>query len=216
MNRLSRSEKILLTLLAVVLVSYVYYQFIMAPTLQKVTSAKVNISQLQSELDQLRLLAVGNKSLEEDIKEYKVKYEEYVNTIPREEREPQILRDLKLLIDNNDLKVTSVNIGIGIEYVNSSGENAAAAMSNLKTMAVPLSINFSGGYSDVMNFMKNLEESNRLTVISSVDMTSQEEGENKVLSISLNANVIYISDGSSAERQYEFNNNDYGKDNPFN
>lgn len=229
MKALSKSEKILIGILLAALIGYFYYQYIISPAMNKIQTANTNITNYKTELTELKILATSNIKLEESLKDLKTKQTEYISIIPESERNPQIIRDIKVISDNSKIAITSITFGKGVEYKLAVDPKAPAAQAtSVKPMTVPVNMAISGDYNSIMNFIKSLEDSSRITQVDSVNVTSSaaptastatttnliKTGETN-LTVAITASILYVTDGTIVENQYDFNNGSYGKDNLF-
>jgi type IV pilus assembly protein PilO len=217
MRVLSKSEKFLIALLIIMAVGYVYYQYIFTPISKKLVSTRENISNYRTELNQNQILLASNNKLEEEIKELQSKFYEYAADIPKSEREPQILHDLKNLWENKSLNITSITLGAGMPFSETAAKEGGTETGvDVKPMIVPLSIDFSGSYDNVMSFIQELEDSKRITEINSINFSQASDNfADSTVNTKLTASIIYVEDGSEVERQYDFNNGSYGNRNLF-
>jgi Pilus assembly protein, PilO./General secretion pathway, M protein. len=235
MSNLNKSERILLSILAVVFIGYLYYTFLLSPELKKIQATQSNIDQYTKELNELKLLSASNKKLGETLNELKLKLDQSNGTLPKGDRSPEVQRETKKIVDNTKVILSGVVIGNGVEYNLNTNTNAnaqktgesktdnkeaakttAPVVSTVKTMMLPVTLNVSGDYSSIMNFMKAFEESKRLTEINTVVIAPKgtKTGDGQ-LTLTLNSNVYYIDDGTAVQPQFDFNNGSYSKDNLF-
>jgi Tfp pilus assembly protein PilO len=230
MKALSKSEKILIAILLITLVGYVYNQFIYAPVSAKVQAAQSNVDKYEQELLQSKLMAANNKKMAEEINVLKENYDKYVKLMPKSDMSAEIIREINRIAADNKVTLSSLTLGIGAEYklpaeaasTNQNNIAAGAAQSTVskasttKVMAVPVIINISGDYTSFTSFINSLESGNRIANINSVNVTKQgTEAAGDKLTVTLNANMLYVQDGTMSENKYDFNNGSYSKVNPF-
>jgi Tfp pilus assembly protein PilO len=230
MKALSKSEKILIAILLITLVGYVYNQFIYAPVSVKVQAAQSNVEKYEQELLQSKLMTASNKKMAEEINVLKENYDKYVKLMPKSDMSAEIIREINRIAADNKVTLSSLTLGIGAEYklpaeaasTNQNNTAAGAAQSTVpkasttKVMAVPVIINISGDYTSFTSFINSLESGNRIANINSVNVTKQgAEAAGDKLTVSLNANMLYVQDGTMSENKYDFNNGSYSKVNPF-
>jgi Tfp pilus assembly protein PilO len=214
MKGLSKSEKTLLCILAFAIVGYVYFQYIISPTLSKMHSAQTNISNYQNEINELKLLSVQNKKLEENLKEFEAKRNDYADAVPRSDRSAEILRSLKKLADDSSVRLTSLTSGTAVEYT--ASQNSEGKEQQTKIMAIPVTMNITGEYSNIMTFIKTLEESVRITQSNSIVMAPNANKTGaEAMAMALSCGIFYMEDGAETNNEYDFNSGAYGKDNPF-
>lgn len=229
MNALNKSEKFLLSLLAIVLIGYVYYNFIIAPITSKIGTVQNSIENYQQQLDASKIMAASNKKMTAELEKLKANYNNYLKLMPKSNMTAQIERDIKQYADDNDVTINSLTIGKEIEYKKQSNgangnqninaaqannqQNTSANTSIQKIMAIPVVINITGDFNRTTAFINNLETIGRMADITNVSFSSQGK---QGLTVVINANMLYVHDGTTVKNNYDFNNGNYSKDNPFN
>lgn len=235
MNGLNKSEKILLSLLAIVLIGYVYYNFIIAPLTSKLGTVQNSINNYQQQLDESKIMAAGNNKMTADLEKLKANYNNYLKLMPKSNMTAQIERDINKYADDNDVSLNNLTLGKEIEYKKQTNgangntavngnENTNAAQANnqkntsviaaaQKIMAIPVVINIAGDFTSTTAFINTLETAGRITDITSVSFSSKGK---QGLTVVINANMLYAQDGTAVKNNYDFNNGNYSKDNPFN
>jgi Tfp pilus assembly protein PilO len=230
MKNLKRSEKLLISILLIAVIGYGYLQYILSPQLERLKVVNADFNKYSNELNQLKVITASNKKLAENLNEAQVNYKEYLKVIPNSDRSAEIIRDLKLIGDKNNLILNNLNIASSIEYQssesnsntssnqsNSNGSNSAEASksagANNKIMIVPVSMNISGDYTSIMNYVKSIEENTRYTNIKSATIIST--ATNNLLTASISIEILYMHDGTATANSYDLNNGAYGKINPY-
>ncbi|MFL0246458.1 hypothetical protein [Candidatus Clostridium stratigraminis] len=231
MNGLNKSEKILLSILAIALVGYGYYNFIIAPLTSKIGRMQNSIENYQQQLDASKIMAASNKKMTTDLEKLKANYNSNLKLMPKSNMTAQIERDIYKFAVGNDVSLNSLTIGKEIEYKKQSNiangsaaangnQNTNAAQANnqqntstQKIMAIPVVINITGDFSSTTAFINNLETIGRMADITSVNFSIKER---QGLTVVINANMLYAQDGTAVKNNYDFNNGNYSKDNPFN
>jgi Tfp pilus assembly protein PilO len=229
---LSKSEKILIALLLIVLVGYVYYQYIITPITIKVQSAQSSVDKYEQELFQTKLMAASNKKMTEEMAALKADYDKYVKQMPKSHRSAEIIREINRLAADTKVTLIGLTFGNGAEYkaptnsanVNSADNSVAAAgtaqkaetqASIVKIMEVPVSVNIKGDYSSFTAFINSLETGSRIANISSVNVVKETDKGDRQLAVTLNISFLYVQDGTAFENNYDFNNGNYSKVDPF-
>ncbi|MFL0268567.1 type II secretion system protein GspM [Candidatus Clostridium radicumherbarum] len=235
MNGLNKSEKILLSLLAIVVVGYVYYNFIIEPLTSKIGTVQNSIENYQQQLNASKIMAVSNKKMTSELEKLKANYNNYLKLMPKSNMTAQIERDIKQYADDNDVIINSLTIGKEIDYkkqTNGANGNAAikgnqntnatqannqqntsANTSLQKIMAIPVVINITGDFTSTTAFINTLETAGRIADITSMNFSSKGK---QGLTVEINANILYAKDGTTIKNNYDFNNGNYSKVNPFN
>lgn len=233
MKGLNKSEKILISILLVMLVGYVYYQFVITPVSSKIQTAKSNIDKYEQELLQVKVMEASNKKLAEEVKTLKVDYDKNVKLMPKSDMSAELIRNLNRLAVENKVVLSNLTLGNGAEYktptdttnttassntteTNQNTQQTQVQTSSTKVMAIPVTLNISGDYSSFTSYINVLENNTRLTNINSVNVTPKgtNAGDGQ-LTVTLNASVLYVQDGTNSANIYEFNNGSYSKENPF-
>jgi Tfp pilus assembly protein PilO len=229
MNGLNKSEKFLLSLLTIVLVGYVYYNFIIAPLTSKIGIVQNSINNYQLQLDASKIMAASNKKMTADLEKLKANYNSYLKLMPKSNMTAQIERDINKFADDNDVSLNNLTIGKEIEYKKQTNgangslnannaaqannqQNTSTNTSAQKIMAIPVVINITGDFNSTTAFINNLETAGRMADITSVNFSSKGK---QGLTVIINANLLYAQDGTAVKNNYDFNSGAYGKTDPF-
>lgn len=226
MKNLKRSEKILLSILALAIVFYVYYTFLLNPVLENISASHNNIKGFNQQLNDIKLKEAQTVKLKTDYEALKSDYDKLVLRFPSFEKDPQIGYDLKILADKNQVAIESENYSDAnsAETANNTAANSDTSGTSPKTSTekketryklnyVAVNINISGTYEGMKAFINSLENEERSTIIQNVNITKKDNS----LTASIAANFYYITDTQNTENNsYPFNNKNYGKSNFFN
>lgn len=228
MKGLNKSEKMLITVLLIMLVGYVYYQYIITPVFTKVKTVQSKIEDYDQQLMKSKLMEASNKKMTADLETLKASYDKYVKLMPKSTMSAEIMREVYSLAAVNNVTFSSLTLGDGVEYklttesanATPPGNNNAAASQNtekkasaIKVMSVPVTMSIKGEYSNFTAFINSLEAGGRISNISSVNVAKQEK--DIALTVTLNASMLYLQDGTEAKNNYDFNTGVYNKINPF-
>jgi len=121
-------------------------------------SAKADVLAREDKIADLNSSIASAKAAEKKMDvETEVKKNEILNSIPVGVRQDGIIKDLYEIAKTNDVELRSVSFGTseGI-YENVS--------------ALTISASFEGNYSDLINFLKSIEENKRFLKVSSVNV----------------------------------------------
>lgn len=222
MKNLKRSEKILLSVLAFAVVFYVYYTFLLSPVIDKISASNKNIASYNQDLNNIDIKEAQIVKLKADYETYKSDYDKLVKRFPVFEKDPQIGYDLKILADKNSVIIQNENYSAANSAESASNTAAATNTADTKTVKkdekyklnfVAINMNIGGSYDKIKSFINSLENEERSTNISSVNISKAENS----LTASITANFYFITDSQNAEKNsYEFNNGTYGKAELFN
>lgn len=116
-----------------------------------VTSREVTISEIKTQID-------SYKSAEKKMDvETEVKKNEILNSIPVGMKQDGIIEDLYDIAKTNDVELRSVSFGTSDGVYNN-------------VSALTISASFEGNYSDLINFLKSIEENKRFLKVASVNV----------------------------------------------
>jgi len=209
LNKLSHKEKILLLIVAIMSVFFVYYNYLIIPTMDK-------LAPLETEVEALRNKTLNYENIENKIiikqKEYnelKDKYNESARALPKIDKYPELSKDLNDLANKNTVTLQSIAMEKGQVYQqgDTSKDASTPSTSNkggLSTQKVTLSLK--GDFSNILNLVNDLENGSRICEINSIPSTKERS------TINL---TFYYAPGDT-EENYDFNSGSYGKDNMFN
>lgn len=230
MKNVSFREKIMLLVLVLCLAFYAYYRFFLTPILDKASTAKESIANYNSEVLRIKQAAVLNEKLKQQITELNTKYMENSKSLPQLEKEPEIAYQLKTIADVNGVTINGVNVSTPAEYSQAAnGQNQQAAPqqntvngqqtvqntnngSEPKLYVVPVSITVKGSYTSILSFTASVESGTRFADLSTVSLNKDQDG---AITAAVNANYYFITEASSTELKYDFNNGTYGKSDLF-
>jgi len=209
LNKLSHKEKILLLIVAIMSVFFVYYNYLIIPTIDKLTP-------LETEVEFLRIQTLNYENIENKIiikeKEYnelKDKYNESARALPKIDKYPELSKDLNDLANKNTVTLQSIAMEKGQVYQqgDTSKDASTPSTSNkggLSTQKVTLSLK--GDFSNILNLVNDLENGSRICEINSITSTKE----------SSTINLTFYYAPGDMEENYDFNSGSYGKDNMFN
>lgn len=219
MKNLKRSEKILLSILALAIIFYVYYTFLLSPVMDKVSASHENIASYNQQLNNIKLKEAQTVKLKADYETYKNDYAKLVLRFPSYEKDPQIGYNLKILADKSKVLLqnqtyTAVNNADPASASSNTADTKAVKKDEkYKLNSAAVNISISGTYDGIRSFINSLENEERATIISNVNITKAENS----LTASIIANFYFITDSQNTEKNsYDFNNKTYGKTELFN
>lgn len=221
MGNLSKKDKIILIFLIALGILYIYYAFLLKPILNDNNKKNSEVLQAETKLEEINTADTSNSKYKKQVADFKAKYEQALKALPKNERDPEIAKQLKDLCDKNDIMLSSLNFSKPIEVKNTkSNKKSASSKTPVKIMSVPITMNVSGDYENAVNFLENLEHSDRIAVMDAATFTSNEKtngnSDDGKVNISLNASYYFIlANAGETKIQYDFNKGDYGKQNVF-
>lgn len=209
LNKLSHKEKILLLIVAIMSVFFVYYNYLIIPTMDKLAPLETEVEGLRNKT--LNYENIENKIIikEKEYNELKDKYNESARALPKIDKYPELSKDLNDLANKNTVTLQSIAMEKGQVYQqgDTSKDASTPSTSNkggLSTQKVTLSLK--GDFSNILNLVNDLENGSRICEINSITSTKESS------TIDL---TFYYAPGDM-EENYDFNSGSYGKDNMFN
>lgn len=186
MENLSKKEKILIAVLALIAIVYVYYLLVLKPIYAKIDVENQKIAGYNSQIVTANNLAAKNKKDQIDLDALRVKVLDLTPQLPKVEKNPQIAFDIKKSADNYGLGIKDLNFTTPTEYklatvapstgTTNQAANAATTKANqllfAKLQIVPVKITVTGNYTKIMNFVQEIETGVRIGIIKSVDITA--------------------------------------------
>lgn len=175
-------------------------------------------------VNHINTVKISNKKLNDNLAKLQEKYETAAKALPKSARNPEVTYDIKALADSNTVTINSLTIGSGTEYKhqtnNAQNENNSSTNTkanspgnavNGKLMNLPVTVNISGDYVNMMKFIGDIEKDKRIAEVNNINFVVANTG---ALQGTISVNYYY-ADYSNTENKYEFNNGSYGKDNLF-
>lgn len=209
LNKLSHKEKILLLIVAIMSVFFVYYNYLIIPTIDKLAPLETEVEALRNKT--LNYENIENKIIikEKEYNELKDKYNESARALPKIDKYPELSKDLNDLANKNTVTLQSIAMEKGQVYQqgDTSKDASTPSTSNkggLSTQKVTLSLK--GDFSNILNLVNDLENGSRICEINSITSTKE----------SSTINLTFYYAPGDMEENYDFNSGSYGKDNMFN
>lgn len=209
LNKLSHKEKILLLIVAIMSVFFVYYNYLIIPTMDKLAPLETEVETLRNKT--LNYENIENKIIikEKEYNELKDKYNESARALPKIDKYPELSKDLNDLANKNTVTLQSIAMEKGQVYQqgDTSKDASTPSTSNkggLSTQKVTLSLK--GDFSNILNLVNDLENGSRICEINSITSTKE----------SSTINLTFYYAPGDMEENYDFNSGSYGKDNMFN
>jgi Tfp pilus assembly protein PilO len=215
MKKLSRQEKILVIVTAVLVVFYGYYRLFYSPFQSRYTVVKQQVDKARDTVDNINLVSASNKKQKEQLTKLQASYEETAKALPTSERNPEITYDIKRLADSSKVTINTITLGKGILYnqtANTNNDSAQNTTVNGRLMTIPVSLGISGDYLTIMDFIAAIENDKRIAEVNTINISAKSGA---IFQANITANYYYLEFNSSEETKYDFNKGSYGKDNLF-
>jgi type IV pilus assembly protein PilO len=203
---LSKREKYLLIVLGVTLVFYCYYRLLMLPIINGIGTSKSNIDKYNDEINSQVLNSLVVQKDKKQLEEVKTNIDKSLAAFPQDERNPEIAYDIKAISNNCNVLLGAINFGQPAEYSRQQGPK----VSN-KLMSVPVTLQVSGDYRNITNFISKIENDSRMAVVDTAALSGNEG----LVQSSISVSYFYMPSQNMMNAQYDFNNGIYGKDNLF-
>ncbi|MNP23475.1 Pilus assembly protein, PilO [compost metagenome] len=204
LDKLSHKEKILLLTVGILAVFFVYYNYFILPTTDK-------LALLESEVETLKNQNLSYENIEGNIvikeKEYnelKNRYDESAKALPKVDRYPELSKDLNELVTKNSILLANITMLKGQVYQQEQNPQEITTTEALNTQQVTLSLR--GQFTSILNFVNDLENGVRVCEINSISALKDDT----------TIQVTFYYAPGDMEESYYFNSGTYGKDNMFN
>ncbi|MEG0297725.1 MAG: type 4a pilus biogenesis protein PilO [Clostridium sp.] len=200
---MSSSEKTLIAILACVSALFLYWIFLMKPALDKVGPVSTRVEDLQKRVDAIGSIQSNITQKEETLKNLKVQYDEATKVIPRGDRYPELVKEIREMSEATTVAISSYSLSKPTAY-SETGEATTGAGSSLNNYTIGLSVK--GDYNNILAFVRKLEEDKRIVDVKSISSSKE----------TATITLSYFVSGTIDQEDYDFNSGDYGKENPFN
>lgn len=241
MSNLSNREKYLIIAIGILAVIYVYYSFFLSPVMNKIKIEKSKVDAYNTQLQNINEMKTTNKKLSNELDTLKEKNNKNSIALPNFEKNPEIAYKLKAIADANKVSIVNVNLSQPTTYsrtssntssnnTNNSQQSSTGNSSNANSavvtakpgslLSIPVSVGITGDYDGIMNFISSIEKEERLSIINSINLSSQGTGGSSNLgsnsiTTTITLDYFYIAPSAKDKVEYDFNKGNYGKDNPF-
>lgn len=232
MLNLSKRERYLIILIAILAAFYLYYSLFLSPILNKIKDEKSKVETYTLQLNNINLVKSTNKTLNLELKNLKEKNEENLNRLPEFERNPEIAYKLKSIADNNKVTLNNINFSDPAIYNNSANssneqQNNNSSSNEVKSsvtnfpkgslLNIPVNLRVVGSCDDLLKFVAAIENGDRISIINTLKLDLQTNGTNStdIIITDMSLDYFYINSSTTDKPDYDFNKGTYGKDNLF-
>ncbi len=201
---LSKREKLLVSVLAVAVLVYLYLNYLLFPSYERV-------SELRSELQQKKHIAVNKEAavkklaaLDSLLEDEQLKLAALEKQIPYNVKLPELIVSIDEKIKEMGMDIKSISIG-------------DVDRTNKEYGIIPVNVTLEGKYDSVMEFIKYLEENERKYVVDSFELAPFKRAEPMPFTISMRTFVLKDSENSIKQEpvDYPFFRHNNGKSYPF-
>lgn len=221
MNKITKKEKIELIGILCLLVIVIYYEFIINPIMNQISTLKNSISTLEIKSDNMKDMEIANKRNEAKKDKLEETYIESSTAIPEGKRSAEIVHTInnycskeKVTVDgisfNDDMIYTENNSNNAVSGNNSNNNNSNNnnnknnnSNNNIGNysglMQSEGTIKISGNYQDVLNSIADFENDNRIFKVTGFEISSG----NKTSDGTGNLNISSDNNGGTQAKSYE-------------
>lgn len=198
MKKLSKREKILLTICGALIIIYGYYSLFLTPVLKNITALHEQIDRNSAAIININLVKLQNKKQNDELSNLQAKLEDASNALPKSEESPEIINELKKLADTNGVIINSIGLGKSTDYKNLSTASNNKAVNknndlnngtNEKIMITPVTLNTSGSYLNIIDFVSAVEAEKRIVEMNTLNINTDSGGTTEAI---ININYYYI------------------------
>lgn len=219
-RQLSGKEKLLLRSVIVLSVTFIYWVLVLSPALSSLTPLKDEVNSLEKQVGDTGLIKSEIDKNKETFDKLQVQYQEATKVIPKTDRYPELIKDIRELVTSSGLKLTGETFGKPEVFVEPTATEGVKTEGNAAPPAQPegapvvshglhtltLTINIEGEFNKVLDLVNKLEKDTRILDVKKVS------SDNKSTTLTL---VYYIAGGEEKEN-YDFNPGPVGNESIFN
>jgi Tfp pilus assembly protein PilO len=193
MMDISRRDKVLLIILAVLALMFLYSKLLLLPSIDEISNINSQINSSKSQLDTLAFKERQNAIIQKNIKKLQTKYDNATQEITVSRKDTTITSEINSLCNNHNVRLTDLTFQEGVVFSGKSTVpntlNQNRAIPDGKLMEMGTSVSITGNISDIINFIDDLEHTNRIDVIDNVEITNS----NNTKKATIETNYFYIS-----------------------
>lgn len=204
LDKLSHKEKILLLTVGILAVFFVYYNYFILPTTDRLALLELEVESLKNQNLSYENIEGNIVIKEKEYNELKNKYDESAKALPKVDRYPELSKDLNELVNKNSIQLANITMLKGQVYQQEQNPQEITTTEALNTQQVTLSLR--GQFTSILNFVNDLENGVRVCEINSISALKDDT----------TIQVTFYYAPGDMEESYYFNSGSYGKDNMFN
>lgn len=203
----SQRDKVLLAILAVLAVGFLYFKLLILPGMNEISTVNAEIENNKQKLEDLQYKKTQNTIIKNTITKLQGKYDAAKNAVTIDPKDADISSGLFSAAAKNNVKLTAVTYSPGVEYTdankntNTASSNANAKIPSGRLMRMDASINIAGNISDIIKFVKDLENTERIDAIGNVSI-NKDNNSNKA---AITTSYFYFT-GDSQQQTSKTNN----------
>lgn len=202
--RISKRERVLLLILAVIILAALFYQFVLIPQEKAIEKLKEEKADFELERETIQEILSKENSLDKEWKDVKKAYDTEIAKYNLGMDQPELIRMLNSITDSSKIKISGVSFK----------EPEAMDMEDVDASISEVTFEYKGGYSDLENLLSQLRNNPKKFLIDQLSLNRDKED---VLSGKLALNAISYANAGKDKNGY-FYNTEYenqGKEDPF-
>lgn len=219
LNNLSKKEKLLISVTIIVGVLCLYFNFIFIPSVTSIINKTSIIDDYNKQVQNIKDTKDKNKKLSSNLTTLQGKFDETSKELPYSERIPEIIHDIKPLIDASGATYGPVSFGKSAEYLFTipGTKTKVSSKDSKETRLMSFSVNLaeSGNYISLMKLIDSIETiktNNRIATIDNISFSPSPT----TVEATIGVHYYFLTDSKDNNLKYEFvNTGVFGKDNPF-
>lgn len=204
----TKNEKVLLSLLAIVILIWCSFRFIIIPQKEKLEALHTQKMDYQVKIDEINTILRKESEINKEWASLKGEKENIVSKYFPAIDQAQIIYLLNDLIEHEDVSVVDLN------FSRSTYED----IGSFQVKSMDISIPYSGNYEGIVDIVNSIEKSPRKILVDSLTMDRDSEGKlNGSMSLKVysldgiveaDSDIIYIDTSSRGERNTPFSKYD--------
>lgn len=216
LNSLSKKEKLLVSIVIVIGVIAVYFNFIFVPSIKSIKDKNVIIEDYNKQIQIIADTKSKNNKLKVELVTLQAKSDETSKQLPYSERIPEIARNIKPLVDSSGVTFGPIGFGKAAEYL-FTVPGQAKTNSKVRLMSLSVSLSETGDYPSLMKLIDSIETNGiktdkRIAAIDTVAFSPSGTS----LQATIGLHYYFLTGSKENVLKYEFvDSGVYGKDNPF-
>jgi Tfp pilus assembly protein PilO len=175
----------LVTAVAAVLLTVVWYFTLWSPQGQKLAAANKGHVAAEAQVTQLQSQVTALQLLEKEIPSDQQKLAQYKQAVPDNPELPSALDQIQAAADSSQVSLSSISPG----GAPTSASKAGQAFNGVP--AISASMSATGSYTGLMSFITALDKMNRTLVVTSVSLSGASGTAKSGMSASISSDIFY-------------------------
>lgn len=154
---LTKQEIILVAVMSIIALGGGFYQFILSPTMVRAEQVQNEVSAMETRIEQIRRELRDQGELERKYEQAKADLASFEMLIPNDKEIPDLLRELELIADRCNVKLSSVG--------------ASNPINKTTHLEITLNLPIQGEYRNILRFYNELTSAKRLIIVKTTNIT---------------------------------------------